>query len=156
MKKLFLLLIIAFALTNAAFSQTKQDDIKKMLKLLQIEKSMDAVMNSMLPMMRQQAGKAQDEATNLKIDEFMEFFTKEFKLMMDKMINDDFVKIYDKHFTHEDIKDIIKFYESPSGKKYIEKTPELTTETAQIMMTKYMPVLQEKIKMKMEKEKSKK
>ena len=30
---------------------------------------------------------------------------------------------YDKHLTHEEIKELIKFYESPIGKKMIEKQP---------------------------------
>ena len=30
---------------------------------------------------------------------------------------------YDKHMTHDDIKELLKFYESPIGKKLIEKQP---------------------------------
>ncbi len=39
------------------------------------------------------------------------------------------VPVYDKHFTHDDIKQLIKFYESPIGKKFLEKTPMITQES---------------------------
>jgi hypothetical protein len=34
------------------------------------------------------------------------------------------IPVYKKHFTHQEIKDIINFYESPTGKKLSQKTPE--------------------------------
>ena len=39
------------------------------------------------------------------------------------------VPIYDKHLTHEDIKGIIAFYESPVGKKFIEVLPKIVEES---------------------------
>jgi len=39
------------------------------------------------------------------------------------------VPIYDKHLTHEDIKGIIAFYESPVGKKFIEVLPSIVEES---------------------------
>jgi hypothetical protein len=58
--------------------------------------------------------------------------------------------IYDKTYTHEEIKDINRFYESPTGKKMLAKMPELMNESMQTMQTKYMPELMEKMKTKME------
>ncbi|MCX7944057.1 MAG: DUF2059 domain-containing protein [Deltaproteobacteria bacterium] len=39
------------------------------------------------------------------------------------------IPIYDKYLTHDEIKDIIKFYESPSGKKLIKVLPMITQES---------------------------
>ena len=39
------------------------------------------------------------------------------------------VPIYDKHLTHEDIKGIIAFYESPVGKKFITVLPQIVEES---------------------------
>ena len=39
------------------------------------------------------------------------------------------IPIYDKHFSHNDIKELIQFYESPIGKKYLEATPSITQES---------------------------
>lgn len=39
------------------------------------------------------------------------------------------IPIYDKYLTHEEIKDIIRFYESPSGRKLIKVLPSITEES---------------------------
>ena len=51
-------------------------------------------------------------------DDFMaEFDINEFIEMI--------IPIYEKHFTHEEIKQLIAFYESPIGKKMIKVQPQL-------------------------------
>jgi uncharacterized protein len=42
------------------------------------------------------------------------------------------IPIYKKHFTQDEVKAIIAFYESPIGKKLAEQTPLITTESMQI------------------------
>ena len=42
------------------------------------------------------------------------------------------IPIYKKHFTQEEVKAIIAFYESPTGKKLAEQTPLITVESMQI------------------------
>ena len=54
----------------------------------------------------------------------------------------DLVPIYQKHFTQDDVDAITAFYESPSGRKYVEKTPEIIGE----FMAVLMPKMQAKIK----------
>lgn len=41
------------------------------------------------------------------------------------------VPIYDKYYTHDDIRELIKFYESPVGKKMVETMPLLLQESMQ-------------------------
>ena len=41
------------------------------------------------------------------------------------------VPIYDKYLTHDEIKEIIRFYESPTGKKLIEALPQISQESYQ-------------------------
>ncbi len=56
-----------------------------------------------------------------------------------------FVDIYAEVFTAEELDDIIAFYESPQGQKYVEKQPELTRVTMQKMqavMAEIMPEIQ--------------
>jgi len=45
------------------------------------------------------------------------------------------IPIYKKHFTQEDVKAIIAFYESPIGKKLAEQTPLISTESMQASQT---------------------
>lgn len=64
---------------------------------------------------------------------------------------DDLVKsvagVFQKHFTAAEMKSIVAFFESPSGKKFLEKQPEVTQE----MMAVTMPMLMERIPKIMEK-----
>lgn len=39
------------------------------------------------------------------------------------------VPIYDRHFTHDEIKELIKFYDSPIGKKLVAELPSITQES---------------------------
>ena len=46
-------------------------------------------------------------------------------------LNKQLVPIYKKHFTQDEVKTIIAFYESPTGKKLAEKTPLIAGESMQ-------------------------
>ena len=39
------------------------------------------------------------------------------------------IPIYEKHFTHEELKQLIAFYESPIGKKLIKVQPQIMMES---------------------------
>jgi hypothetical protein len=39
------------------------------------------------------------------------------------------VPIYDRHFSHDEVKAIIAFYESPAGRKLVSKLPEITQDS---------------------------
>jgi hypothetical protein len=56
------------------------------------------------------------------------FFVK-FRAKFDlQQVLDLAVPIYDKYFSHEEIKGLIRFYETPLGQKTISVLPQLTTE----------------------------
>ena len=44
----------------------------------------------------------------------------------------DMVKLYTSNFNEQEMKDLIRFYESPLGKKVLEKMPTLTAQSAQL------------------------
>jgi hypothetical protein len=54
------------------------------------------------------------------------------KFMNSQETMDSFVELYAKHFTHEEVKAITAFYETPTGKKVVSTMPELTAESMQI------------------------
>ena len=58
-----------------------------------------------------------------------EFWEKELTELKIETIINNLIPIYDKYFTHEEIKELIKFYESPVWKKYIDVLPKLLTGT---------------------------
>jgi hypothetical protein len=151
MKKLFLIAMI-FAVTGfTGYGQDKNAEIKKLLNLMSSGKMMEQTMGNMINAMQQQAaGKMQNGEAKEKSEKILSYLTEEATAMINKMVNEDMVDLYAKHFTEAEIKDFIVFYESPSGKKLLAATPALTGELMGIMMQKHLPAFQEKIKAKME------
>jgi hypothetical protein len=100
---------------NAA---AKQQDIRKLLEVTGSAKLGQQVLAQMLNTFR---------STNPKVpDEFWDQIMKEFDsgTMIDLV-----VPIYAKHLTHEDVKGMLAFYESPLGHKLIEVTPVIAQES---------------------------
>ena len=48
----------------------------------------------------------------------------------------DMVKLYTSNFNEQEMKELIRFYESPLGKKVLEKVPTLTAQSAQLTQGK--------------------
>jgi len=48
----------------------------------------------------------------------------------------DMVKLYTTNFTESELKDLVAFYQSPLGKKVLEKMPQLTQQSAQMTQAK--------------------
>ena len=65
------------------------------------------------------------------------------KVDMDKLVNDVYLKVYDKHFTAEEIQDQLNFYQSPTGQKVITELPQLTHEALELMNVVFIPKLHE-------------
>ncbi|ULQ59485.1 DUF2059 domain-containing protein [Brucepastera parasyntrophica] len=112
MKKLFFVIISLAALAGNGFAQTKSDDIRRLLELSGAKKQAAQMFNLMLP-----------DLIKIAPDAPMSFWAAfENKLDLDEF-TELFVPVYDTYFTHDEIRDIIIFYESPSGKKMTEMAP---------------------------------
>jgi hypothetical protein len=61
---------------------------------------------------------------------------------LNELINDVYYPAFSKHFTVAEIKELIAFYESPIGQKFISTTPTVMQESTTIMNEKYTPELQ--------------
>ncbi|MCW2270287.1 hypothetical protein D3C77_26180 [compost metagenome] len=48
----------------------------------------------------------------------------------------DMVKLYTRTFTESELKDLVAFYQSPLGKKVLEKMPQVTQQSAQLTQQK--------------------
>ena len=56
--------------------------------------------------------------------------------------------LYGRYFSHEDIRQLLAFYETPTGRKAIEVMPQLTAESMQVTMSwmaRMQPVIQERV-----------
>ncbi|GIM51070.1 hypothetical protein CAPN004_01000 [Capnocytophaga cynodegmi] len=131
MKRILLTLTLLFT-TFYAFSQAKDDFKKDTQKLISIVSgaSFDAVTTSLKQFIP--ADKFQDAE-------------KEIKALMPELY-ETMAKIYMEEFTHNEIKELLKFYETPIGKKMAEKTSILTqrgmTEGAKWGREKLTPIIQ--------------
>ncbi len=108
MKNLLLVLSL-LVFSFASFGQnTKEQDIKLLINTMDMVKGAKKGVEMMFEQMSKmgidnQAIKAVTE--NINYNELVDLY----------------IPIYDKNFTHEDIKELIAFYNTPVGKKYIEK-----------------------------------
>lgn len=151
MKKLLPILFLSVFFFTNTYAQDKVSDLKTLFKIMNSDQMINSMFNSMVPIMKQQANESiQGDNAKAKFDSYVEFMMQETKELSNTLINKEMVGIYDKIFTHEEIKDLIRFYESPTGKKMLEKTPEMTALLMNSMMTDYMPKFQEKLTKKLE------
>ncbi len=102
---------------SEAVQVAKRDDIKKMMEVTGAADLSFQVMNQMIDAFKQ---------GDLGVpDEFWDDF-------MDEVDPNELVEMcipsYEKHFSHEEIKQLLVFYESPVGKKVIEVQPAIMQE----------------------------
>jgi hypothetical protein len=98
----------------------KRQDIRKLLEVTGSAKLGQQVLAQMMNTFR---------STNPKVpDEFWDQVQKEFDAgtMIDLV-----VPIYEKHLTHDDVRGMLAFYQSPLGQKLIAVTPAITQESMQ-------------------------
>jgi hypothetical protein len=115
------------------------------------DKMVDALMNNMIPILKKQArDQIQGADAQEKMDMYIEFVMDELRELSKKLANEEMVQIYDNHFTHEEIKDLIAFYESSTGKKFLEVTPEISKDLLNSMSVKYIPDFQARLVKKLE------
>ncbi len=122
--KLFLLA----TLMTLSFYTTAQDsdfdkDIMKLLSVNGSKQVMEPMINQMIGQFRRMKTEVPaDFWTLLKLD-----LTADLTELNQKM-----VPVYKKHFTQEEVKGLIEFYESPLGQSLTTKTPQIMMESMQI------------------------
>lgn len=115
--------------TYCAKAQTSDydKDLERYLKLSNATATYDMVYEQLITQLKQMKPGVSDSVwVNLK----KEVFDKEVMELTKQL-----VPLYKKHFTHEDVNELISFYESPIGKKLATKTPILGREAMQLGQT---------------------
>lgn len=135
MKKVMLLwcliLLICIPINAQSVNAKKADDIVKLLRMtgsLKIGEMMGtAVVNQMMSVVK---------LTNQTLpDSVIEIIRQEVNQLISEEVEKEdgllsiLVPIYDKYYTHKDIKGLIEFYNTPLGKKLIETMPAVTQES---------------------------
>ncbi|MCL2441261.1 MAG: DUF2059 domain-containing protein [Treponema sp.] len=118
MKKIIILLIVIIGVTNISYGQTKEQDIVRLLNITNAKEQAAQMFDLMLPNLMSMVPQVPNAfwtafRASLDLDAFV-------RLM---------IPIYDKHFTQNDIRELIRFYESPIGRKFLEVTPAFTRDS---------------------------
>jgi uncharacterized protein len=113
-------LLLGAAGQAAAAETPKQKDIRKLLLLTGSDKLGTQVLVQMLAQF-----KAMPQFKKVP-PKFWDDFQKEASV---NDLIDLIVPIYDRHLSHPEVKAIIKFYESPSGRKFTSVLPAITQES---------------------------
>ena len=100
------------------FGQTKNDDIVKLLKVSGADKMSSQIFDAMIAQFKPLAPNANWAEIKRKAN-------------LDGLLYE-CVPVYDKYYTHDDIKQLIKFYESPLGKKLVDTSPLVMNESMAI------------------------
>jgi uncharacterized protein len=156
MKKLAFVFLICTAAWINGYSQTKEELIKELFKVMKQDSLIDKTFSSIIPsMFNQMQSQMKDSTAKARSQEAMKSSMSVMKDNLKRMINEDMVAIYDKNFTKHEIKDFIKFYKSTSGQKLVNTQPELQKEMMTVFLQKYLPEIQKATKAKMEEMKAK-
>lgn len=126
MKKLIIPISILIICIGQAYGQT--DSYRTTLKHLFIvsgsETNFKVTIKQMFTMLKQQK-------TNIPDSVWKEFENEFVKASIDELV-DMLYPIYKKHMTENDLTKTIEFFETPIGKKYVEKTPFILQESMQV------------------------
>lgn len=114
--------LLALALPlHAQEGDAKEQDIRKLMELTGATRLAEQIMDQMIAALDQEGtGKGFWDGFRAEID------TQE---LLRKTI-----PIYDRHFTHDEIKGLIAFYQTPLGAKVVEKMPAVAQESMEVGM----------------------
>ncbi len=139
--------VLAFA-TATAQEESHRDAARELLKAMNAEQTIEESYNQVLPQleaMGQQMGVSDEERAifNRYLDRMVAALREE--LSWEKL-EPGMVQTYASVYSEQELRDLVEFYESPLGQKFIRKMPELMTATMQLtqdMMQDFVPRVQE-------------
>jgi hypothetical protein len=117
---LFLLvaIVISPCVAQTQDNQAKRADIIRLLRMTGAAKGAAQAVDLMLPSLKQAMPQVPEQVW------------KEFR---SEVREDDMIEltyeIWNKHFSHQEIRDLIRFYQSPTGLKIIRETPTIQEES---------------------------
>ncbi len=156
MKSSIALLFAAALFTSAPILQAEEATAErkaaadKLLRVMKVDEGMKSAFDQMTEMQKatiaQQVEKPEEREKALRAAEAATGPLRE-ELAWEK-VGGMFVEIYAEVFTKEELEALVKFYESPSGQKFVEKQPQLqaaTMQRMQALMMEVMPKIQARV-----------
>ncbi|MES2818051.1 MAG: DUF2059 domain-containing protein [Pseudomonadota bacterium] len=113
-------------------------DAERFLKLAHADKLAVPVYAQVQQMFAQRFAQAQGSPDKQAL---LESYQAKANASLDKAVGwdklqPDMVKLYTSNFSEQEVKDLIAFYQSPLGKKVLEKMPALTEQSAKLTQAK--------------------
>lgn len=150
MKKLTFVWLFCVGIITCAYSQNKQELIKELFQLMEADSASTQMFNSMMPaFFGQNMQQEMDSTARIKKQQVIGAVMEEVKKII-VAVKEEKMKLYDKYFTEKEIKQMIAFYKSPAGQKYVSTNPEITKELVMKVMQEYVPAMKESMKKKFE------
>lgn len=148
MSKYWFFLVLIVSASSAAQQQTHLDAARELVEAMHSEESVQQAFDlviTQMPELQTQMGVPEDRQA--KSEQYMEEVASVIKEVMTwERMRDQFVVVYAKAFTEQELRELADFYTSPIGKKYVEKQPEMAQAAMKItgeMMQELMPRLKE-------------
>ena len=118
---------------SATDAPAQNSSIEKLFSVMGMDQQMKSGFEAMLPLVDQQA--AQLKLSPGPKQELRNIYRDWFNHDIDRtVINAKIVKLYAETFSEQEINQLISFYQSPIGRKFLQESPRLTKIGAQIGM----------------------
>ncbi len=117
-RRIIFLAFLFFLLHTISFSQTREDNARYLIKLTGADAVAVQLMNTIFPKIKELAPQV-PEAFWQKVSE---------RINLEELV-DLVIPIYLKHYTDQEILQLIDFYKSPLGQKVIKELPSITQES---------------------------
>ena len=144
MKKVIIILLVCLVGLQLN-AQNKREKIAELISIINSEQMTNKMFDNMRQMMMQQS---ETSLTKEQQGDLSTFIVSELKNIIKKAVYEYYPKIYDKYFTEKDIKELIKFYKSEAGEKYLKVTPDIQNDLMQNYMKADFLEFQKKIEQK--------
>jgi uncharacterized protein len=152
MKKGTFVLFFCLGVFTGSYAQTKKESIKELFHLMRDDSTSTKIMDSIMPMIANKTNQEMDSTTRAKSQEKMKAMISSVSKIIAK-VKEDRLNLYDRYFTQDEIKEMIVFYKSPVGHKYIHVKPVIIKEIVMKVMKEYLPEMEKEKKAKQGKEK---
>lgn len=132
-KVIALVLSFMFVDFAHAYTDSQIETAEKLLVTMKVDEQMLGGFESMLPIVNQLADnlRLNDEETVELKNIYRDWFNND----LDREgLKRQIAVVYAQTFTVDEMEDVIRFFESPTGKKLVEKSPSLTQKGAQLGM----------------------
>ncbi|GAB0110725.1 MULTISPECIES: DUF2059 domain-containing protein [Pseudoalteromonas] len=147
MGKVLLLSLLIFSSSLYAEQNTKQQKIDELIKVMNLDSMVDSMYGQVEGMMKgmsdQMGVKPSEQAI---FDKYYGDMTTVLKTEMSwAKMQPMMVNVYDKHFSEQEIADMLAFYKTDTGQKILEKMPVVMQESMQMsqsLMKDAMPKIQ--------------